>query len=252
MPQKAYFFSDAHLGLDAKVSSKEREKRLVKQLKTAAQDASVIYLLGDMFDIWYEYKYAVPKGYVRLLGTLAELCDAGLEIHYFTGNHDMWITDYLSKEIGLRVSEVHRHENIFGTHFYIGHGHGIGKADAKYARALKYIFRNPVLRFAYDWLHPDIGLWLANKLSRQKRYLEGFTADPYYGDDKEFSAQFVTEVKELPEFKDTRYFVFGHRHILVNKPITEDKTLVVLGNWIDEFSYGVFDGEQFTLERYHD
>jgi UDP-2,3-diacylglucosamine hydrolase len=250
MRDKVYFFSDVHLGLNGKYTSLEREKRLVACLNEVSKSAKEIYLLGDIFDIWYEYKYAVPKGFVRIFGKLAELSDSGIKIHFFAGNHDMWLTGYFQEELGIEVHHKHEFRDILGTQFYLGHGHGLGKADAKYAKVLKYIFGGKVLRFVYDWLHPDFGLWLASKMSRQKRYMEGFVADPYKGDDKEILALFVREVQNNPDYKDTKYFVFGHRHIPVNKEVAENKKLVILGNWINEFTYGEFDGKEFKINRF--
>lgn len=247
---KTYFFSDVHLGLDGKYSSIEREKMLVDCLLKISDSAKEIYLLGDIFDIWYEYKYAVPKGFVRLFGTLAHLADRGIKIHFYTGNHDMWLTGYFEKELGIEVHHNHEFRKILGTPFFVGHGHGLGKADAKYARVLKYIFKGKILRFIYDWLHPDFGLWLASKMSRQKRYLEGFTADKYKGDNKEILSLFIQEIANQEEYCSTKYFVFGHRHIPIVKEIVENKHLVILGNWIDEFTYGEFDGNEFKINRY--
>jgi UDP-2,3-diacylglucosamine hydrolase len=169
---KIYFASDLHLGVPNKEKSLEREKRFVKWLDEIKSDASAIYLVGDVFDFWFEYKKAVPKGYVRLLGKLAEISDSGIDIHFFTGNHDMWVFDYLEKEINLKIYRKPQEITINGKSFFIGHGDGLGPHDKGY-KFIKKIFSNKLCQWLFARVHPNLGISIAEYWSQKSRIANG-------------------------------------------------------------------------------
>ncbi|MEM1215303.1 MAG: UDP-2,3-diacylglucosamine diphosphatase [Bacteroidota bacterium] len=240
---KTYFASDFHLGIDGRLTSAERERQLVRWLETIRTDAEAIYLVGDIFDFWFEYRTAVPRGYVRLLGKLAELRDAGIDLHLFTGNHDMWMFDYLEQEIGAPVHRDPIRVTINGKHFFIGHGDGLGPCDHGY-KFIKKIFRNPLCQWLFARLHPNLGIGLANYFSRSSR-AANTGEDHFYGENEEWLLQYSCRKSEqLPEVD---YFVFGHRHLPIDYGLPNGRSRYVnLGEWVHFNSYAVFDGE--TLE----
>ncbi|MBL0271621.1 MAG: UDP-2,3-diacylglucosamine diphosphatase [Chitinophagaceae bacterium] len=243
---KIYFLSDFHLGAPDHASSLEREKALVQFLDSIKQEAAEIFLVGDMFDFWYEYRKVVPKGYVRLLGKLGELSDRGIAIHFFTGNHDMWMRDYFQKELQIRVyykpEEIERN----GKKFLIGHGDGLGPGDHGYKR-LKKIFRNPVSKWLFGILPPKMGMGLANYLSRRSRTQTGASEEIFLGEDKEW---LIIYCKELLARKKIDFFVFGHRHLAIDYRLSAGSRYINLGDWIRYYTYAVFDGEQLELKSY--
>lgn len=242
--QKAYFISDHHFGLDAKVPSKERERRFINWLDQVKNDAGVIFILGDMFDFWYEYKEAVPKGFTRVLGKLAELTDAGIPIHFFVGNHDLWMRDYLTKELNIPIYFEPQIFTINQTNFYLGHGDGLGPGDTKY-KLLKKLFTNPLAQWAYRWLHPDIGLKLAKYLSQKNKLISGEYDQTFHGEDNEWLFLYAKEyLKKRP---DIQYFIFGHRHLPLELPLNKQAVYYNTGDWLTYFSYINFDGEKVHL-----
>ncbi len=244
--KKIYFVSDAHLGLPAETDSLTREKMLVEWLNKAAIDAKKIILLGDIFDFWFEYKYAVPKGFTRLLGTLAQLTDSGVDIDFYIGNHDMWTFGYLSRETGINVIYEPQIEEFYGKKFYIAHGDGLGPYDKGYKR-LKKVFTNKFARFMFRWLHPDIGIWLAHTWSHKSRYNEGEDHTPFLGEDKEWLALYA---KSILEHTHIDYFIFGHRHIDNTIKLNESSYLYYTGDWLKLFSYLVYDESGLKLKYY--
>lgn len=244
--KKIYFLSDFHLGAPDKASSLQREKKIVAFLESIRPDAGEIFLLGDMFDFWFEYKSVVPKGYVRLLGTLASLSDAGIQLRFFAGNHDMWVKDYFRTELNM---EVYHHPASFlfnNRSFLIGHGDGLGPGDHGYKR-LKKLFRNPIAQFLFGILPPRIGMGLANYFSRRSRAMTGKTDEVFLGEDQEW---LISYCKEQLRNKHHDYFVFGHRHLPIDHLLNENSRYVNLGDWITHFSYAVFDGEKLELRYY--
>jgi UDP-2,3-diacylglucosamine hydrolase len=239
--KKAYFASDLHLGLPDFESSLIREKRFVAWLDEIKTDASALYLLGDIFDFWHEWKRSAPQGFTRFLGKLAEISDSGIPIHYFTGNHDIWIYNYLPREIGLTLHRGNMKTEILGKKFFLGHGDGLGPGDPGY-KLLKRVFTSKLLQWMFKRLHPDFSLWFGQKWSTNRRMV--IREAIYYGD-KEWLIQYSRKVLEK-EFFD--YFVFGHRHIPVIHPIGQNTNYVNLGDWLQNFTYGVFDGEKFELK----
>lgn len=241
---KIYFASDFHLGIQ---NSGEREKMIVDWLDTAARDAGKIYLLGDLFDYWFEYKFHVPKGYVRFLGKLAEIRDSGIPIEIFTGNHDVWMFEYFPSELGIPVHRNAIMEDFDGKKFMLGHGDGLGPGDLGYKR-LKKVFTNPVLQFLYRQIHPDLAWRIANFWSKKSRSQEA-KPPPFLGKDKEWLIQYC-EYK-LRSFPDTDFFVFGHRHLPVFYPLSNQKSHYInIGDWLNHNTYGVFDGKFFYLYQY--
>ena len=244
--EKIYFASDFHLGVPDYESSLVREKKVIAWLDMVKQDASEIYLVGDIFDFWFEYKYTVPKGFVRLLGKLAEITDNGTKVHVFTGNHDMWMFDYLPKEIGV---ELHREpiEKIYnGKSFFIGHGDGLGPGDNWY-KILKWICANKVCQWLFARLHPNLAFAIGQYSSKKSRIATGTSDSIYLGDDKEWLVQFC---KEKLKEKHFDYFVFGHRHLPINVSVGERSSYMNLGEWVNYFTYAEFDGTQLHLKKF--
>lgn len=245
--KKIYFSSDNHLGAPTLAESLPREKIFVKWLDEIKQDAEVIFLLGDLFDFWFEYKTVVPKGFVRTLGKLAELRDSGIQIHFFVGNHDLWMHDYFEKELNIPVYHDPKEFVFNNKHFLIGHGDGKGPGDKGYKR-MKKVFTNPVSKWFYRWLHPDIGVRLAQHLSVKNKLISGDEDKEFLGEDKEWLAQYSKRKLETKHFD---YFIFGHRHLPMEIEVGTNSTYFNLGDWINHYSYGVFDGEKFELKNYN-
>ncbi|HPF92294.1 MAG TPA: UDP-2,3-diacylglucosamine diphosphatase [Tenuifilaceae bacterium] len=243
--QKVYFASDIHLGLPTpKGSALAREKLFVKWLDEAKKDASEIYLVGDIFDFWYEYKRVVPKGFTRFLGKIAEIVDSGIPVHFFTGNHDVWMFDYFPKELGVNLHRKPIVREFNGKKFFIGHGDGLGKGDYGY-KLLKSIFTNRVLQWLFSRLHPNFSLWFGNRWSVNSRYSKEVTYK--FKGDSELIAQFANSTLDHEIYS---YFVFGHWHAPVIHPLKNSAKLVVLGDWIENFTYATWDGELMSLLRY--
>lgn len=244
--KKIYFASDFHLGVPTYEKSLEREKKIVRWLDSIKTDAEELYLLGDVFDFWFEYKTVAPRGYVRLLGKLAEISDAGIPIHYFTGNHDMWIFDYLEKELNVKVYRAPIEATYGNKSFYIGHGDGLGPGDHGY-KFIKKVFANPVCQWLFARLHPNFGIGLANYFSKKSRIATGTIDEKFLGEEKEW---LVIHSKELLEKKHYDFLIFGHRHLPLDIPINGKSRYINLGDWIRYDSYGVFDGEKMELKYY--
>ena len=241
--KKVYFLSDFHLGAPNEVESRKREDRLVRFLQAARKDAGVVFIVGDIFDFWFEYKTVVPKGFVRLLGTLAQMADEGIELHIFTGNHDLWMNDYLSKELNAKVYFEPQQFTLNNKQFLIGHGDGLGPGDKGYKR-LKKIFTNPVCQWLFRWLHPDAGIQLANYFSQKSRAKTGNADEIFLGEDKEW---LILYTKEKAKTMKVDYFVFGHRHFAIDYTINEKSRYINLGDWIRLNTYAVFDGNEMQL-----
>lgn len=242
--KKVYFVSDLHLGLPDAASSLQREKRFCRWLDEIKQDAAYLFILGDLFDFWYEYRYVVPKGFVRTLGKLAELSDHGLTIYFFTGNHDQWMLDYFEKELNIRIFRTHQRIQINNHSFIIGHGDGLGPGDYKY-KSLKKVFTNPVARWCFSRLHPNFALWLGNKWSKNNRLLNGVHEEHFLGEEKEWLIGFCRE--ELKK-QHTDYFIFGHRHLALDYALNEQSRYVNIGDWLRFYSYAEYDGDTLTLK----
>ncbi len=244
--KKIYFLSDFHLGAPDHASSLEREKIVVRFMEEIKNDAAEIFLAGDLFDFWYEYRKVVPKGFTRLLGKLAGLTDSGIPVHFFVGNHDMWMKDYFQAELNIPVyfKPVQLERN--GKKFFIGHGDGLGPGDHGYKR-LKKIFRNRFFQWLFGILPPIFGMGLAHYLSRRSRAQTGASEEVFLGEDKEWLIIFCKDVLKKEHYD---YFIFGHRHLAIDYQLAPDSRYINLGDWIHYFTYAVFDGEKLELRSY--
>ena len=241
---KIYFASDFHFGVPDHSLSREREDLVVSWLEEIRTDAAEIYLIGDIFDFWFEYRTVVPRGYVRLLGKLAELSDSGIKIHYFTGNHDMWTFDYLEKELNVIIYRAPIEISYNGKAFYIGHGDGLGPGDHGY-KFIKKVFASKVCQWLFARLHPNFGIGIANYFSKKSRIATGTTDEKFLGEEKEW---LVIYSKEILAKKHFDYLIFGHRHLPLDIKIGSSR-YINLGDWIQYFTYGVFDGAEFELKK---
>ncbi len=251
--KKIYFFSDAHLGIPDMESSRVREMKLVRFLDQIKEDALEIYILGDLFDFWFEYKTVIPKGFSRLFGKLAELTDHGIPVHFFRGNHDIWAFNYLKEELGLTIHRKPITKELLGKTFYLAHGDGLGRGDKGY-KFLKWIFERKTNQWLFRWLHPDWGLGMGFFWSRRSRY-----ANEAKETNKSVEpANKSIENSRLPLFakgllaqgEKIDYFVMGHWHIVRNIELDKNSRFIFLGDWISRFSYGEFDGKTFEMKYF--
>lgn len=244
--KKIYFASDQHFGAPTPELSFPREQKFVAWLDEVKSDAEAIFLLGDLFDFWFEYKTVVPKGFIRILGKLAEIRDSGIPIYFFVGNHDLWMADYFQKELNISVFHENQEYTFGDKTFLIGHGDGKGPGDLGYKR-MKKIFTNPFFKWLFRWLHPDIGVKLAQYLSVKNKLISGDEDVTFLGEDNEW---LILYSKRKLETKHYNYLIFGHRHLPMKVTVGENAEYVNLGDWITYFTYGVFDGENFKIEKY--
>jgi UDP-2,3-diacylglucosamine hydrolase len=242
-----YFLSDFHLGAPDAAASQVREKRIIQFLNEIKDDAAAIFIVGDLFDFWYEYEHVVPKGYVRILGKLAEITDSGVPVHFFVGNHDMWMKDYFQKEMNIPVYFEPQPFEFSGKKFLIGHGDGLGPGDKGY-KFIKKIFRNRLCQWMFGILPPKAGIGIANYFSRKSRAQAGTTDEVFLGEDKEWLITYCKEV--LLQTTHYDYFIFGHRHLPIDFKLSDTSRYVNLGDWIKYFSYAVFDGNDLALKYY--
>lgn len=244
--KKIYFASDNHLGAPTPEVSKEREAKFVRWLDTIKADAGAIFLLGDLFDFWFEYRTVVPKGFVRTLGKLAELRDSGIAIYFFVGNHDLWMDDYFEKELNIPVFHRPQEAESCGKRFLIGHGDGLGPGDKGYKR-MKKVFTNPFCKWLFRWLHPDIGVRLAQYLSVKNKMISGDEDVHFLGEDKEWLVQYCKRKLETTHYD---YFLFGHRHLPMTIDLSGKATYINTGDWIHYYTYAVFDGKETKLMHF--
>ena len=244
--KKIYFASDFHLGIPNNLQSNEREKVIVAWLDKVKTDAKEIYLVGDLFDFWFEYKYTVPKGCIRFLGKIAELVEHGIQFHLFTGNHDMWMFDYLEKEFGITINRKPITKEINDKIFLIGHGDGLGPGDKKY-KLIKRFFANKFCQWLFARLHPNFGFSIAHYWSKKSREKEMLGNHDFLGENKEWLIIYANEILKK---RHVDYFIFGHRHLPIEHQLNEKSTYINLGDWINHYTYGVFDGEKLTLENF--
>jgi UDP-2,3-diacylglucosamine hydrolase len=215
-------------------------------LTSIENDASEIYLVGDLFDFWFEYKHAIPKGFVRLQGKIAQLCDSGIPVHVFIGNHDMWMFDYLPKELGVKMHREPIRKKFNGKEFLIGHGDGLGPGDHGY-KFIKKVFANPLCQWLFARIHPNLGIGMANYWSGRSRKANRDSDEKFLGEDKEFLVVYSNEYLQKEHID---YFIFGHRHLPLEIEVGKSSKYINLGEWINYNTYGVFDGEKFRLEKF--
>ncbi len=244
--KKIYFASDFHLGAPNYEESLKREKRIVAWLNEIEDSASEIFLVGDIFDFWFEYKRAIPRGFVRIQGKIAEITDKGIPVHVFTGNHDMWIFDYLPKELGIILHREPIEREFFGKKYFIGHGDGLGPGDKGY-KFLKKVFANKFCQWCFARLHPNFGIWLADKSSKSSRAKTGTSDETFLGEDREWLVQYSKEQLANNHFD---YFIFGHRHLPMEVKVGENSIYYNLGEWINYNTYLVVDAEKVELKSY--
>lgn len=248
MPEKhrIYFISDLHLGMFPQERSLQREKLVVQWLDEVAKEATELWLLGDIFDYWFEYSKVVPKGFTRFLGKLASLSDQGVQIHLITGNHDIWAFNYLSEEIGIQIHRKALLKSWNNHTFLLGHGDGLHRGDFSY-NMLQKLFKSRLIQWVYARFHPNGSTTFAHWWSRKSRLKHG-AKEEFLGVDKEHQIQFAR--KEIEKHPEIEFFIFGHRHIPFDIEIAENSRVVCLGDWIGNFTYGQFDGEEFQLKKY--
>jgi UDP-2,3-diacylglucosamine hydrolase len=243
--KKIFFISDLHLGMHPAAESLEREKKVVKWLDQVYREASEIYLLGDIFDYWFEYKKVVPRGFTRFLGKIAEITDAGVTVHFFTGNHDVWVFDYLPEEVGVVVHRNPIKREYGGRKFLIAHGDGLGPNQSGY-KILKGMFTSRILQWLFARLHPNFATGLAHRWSKQSRLQKGISTE-WLGKEKEYLHIYAQERLKQEHFD---YFIFGHRHLPYVLDLNEKSKMIYLGDWIENFTYAIFDGNTFELKNY--
>ena len=244
--KKIYFISDFHLGAPNEAASLIREKKIIQFLEEIKHNALEIFVLGDLFDFWFEYKKVVPKGFVRILGKLAELTDMGIPVYFFVGNHDMWMKDYFQKELNVPVFFEPKAFDLLGKQFLIGHGDGLGPGDHGY-KFIKKIFRSKISQFLFGILPPVIGIGLANYFSRKSRAKTGNNDQIFEGEDKEWLVIFCKETLKKHPYQ---FFIFGHRHLPLDIKLNQESRYINLGDWITYFTYAEFDGNTLELKYY--
>jgi UDP-2,3-diacylglucosamine hydrolase len=269
--QKLYFASDFHLGHHNYDGATHRERLVIRWLDSVRTDAQAIFLVGDVFDFWFEYRKAVPKGFVRFLGKLAELRDAGTDVYLFTGNHDLWMRDYFPNELGIPVYHAPVQFSVFSLEFsvndtrstenaklktenpkrfFVGHGDGLGPGDHLYKGVLKPVFTSRLAQWAFRWLHPDLGVALAHRWSSHSRLSKSgpdSEFEPFLGEDREWLFQYCREVEARTHHD---YYIFGHRHLPLDLRVSETARYLNLGEWIHARTYAVYDGKELRLERF--
>jgi len=246
MKKNIYFASDFHLGSPNHAASRLREDRIVRWLNSIEPTCAELFLMGDIFDFWFEYKTVVPKGYIRLLGKLASMSDAGVKIYFFKGNHDMWVDDYFTKEMGIEIISDELVIHRGGKSFYLHHGDGLGPGDANY-RILRKIFRNPVCRWLFSILPPRIGLGIATGWSGHSRIVNTASEEVFLGEDKEWLAVYSRDVLKKQHYD---YFIYGHRHLPMIVELGDNSKYYNIGEWFGFNSYAVFDGEELRLKYF--
>jgi UDP-2,3-diacylglucosamine hydrolase len=245
--KKVYFASDFHLGASYIGANRKREKIIVKWLDTVKEDAHSIILLGDIFDFWFEYKHVIPKGFIRLQGKLVELADNGINIAFFTGNHDMWMFDYFPTELGIRVFKHPMSMRINSVKILMGHGDGLGPGDHKY-KFLKKVFENRFLQWAFSKIHPNLGIGVARRWSDHSREYSMSQERQFMGND-ELIFRYCQKM-EMDNHHD--YYIFGHRHLPMDVEINENSRYINVGEWISHYTYGIFDGVKVRLQSFKD
>jgi len=244
--KKIFFASDQHFGAPTLEASKKREKYFIAWLEAIAPQAQALYLLGDLFDFWVEYKKVVPKGHVRILGKLAQLVDAGLHIEYFVGNHDLWMKGYFEEELGISVHHQPQEMQWNNTTFLVGHGDGLGPGDWGY-KQMKKVFTNPLAQALFRAIPSRWGISLGQYLSLKNKLISGQEAPQFLGEKKEWLVQYCLEKQQE---KQRDYYIFGHRHLPLNIPLTQGANYLNLGDWLSHNTYAVFDGTTTELKTW--
>lgn len=244
--QKVYFASDFHLGAPDKEDSLNREYKIVEWLESISNDAHSIFLLGDIFDFWFEYRRAIPKGHTRFQGKLASLVDKGINVIFFTGNHDMWMFDYFPIELNIPVFKEPKSLHINNNTFLIGHGDGLGPGDYQY-KLLKKIFQSRFSQWLFARLHPNTGIGIAKFWSSRSRLRNNNKDEEQFLGNKEYLWQYCKKVEKKIHHD---YYIFGHRHLKLDLPVSTSSRYINLGEWVNESNYASFDGKHLQLMEY--
>ncbi|HNP95165.1 MAG TPA: UDP-2,3-diacylglucosamine diphosphatase [Cyclobacteriaceae bacterium] len=244
--KKIYFASDFHLGVPDLETSLAREKKIVRWLDQVKSDAQAIYLLGDIFDFWFEYRHAIPRGFIRLQGKLAELRDSGMPIYFFTGNHDMWMFDYFPTELGIPIYRKPIQLEIGAHRFMVGHGDGLGPGDTSY-KILKKFFDSAVCQWLFARIHPNLGISIAKYWSRNSRISNMKKEEQFKGEENEFLLSYCRETEKKNHHD---FYVFGHRHLPLDLKVGEQSRYINLGEWVHFSTYGVYDGSTIELKTF--
>jgi UDP-2,3-diacylglucosamine hydrolase len=243
--KKIFFASDFHLGVPNKEASRDREKKIVRWLESIENEAEAIFILGDIFDFWFEYKHLIPKGFIRLQGKLAFLKDNGIPIYFFTGNHDMWMFDYFPQELGIPVFREPQTLKVGNHTLMIGHGDGLGPGDHFY-KFLKKIFANKLCQMAFSVVPGTIGMGIANYWSKNSR-LSNNKREEKFLNEQEWLFQYCKDMEAKIHFD---YYIFGHRHLPLEMEVSATSKYINLGEWVNYFTYASFDGSKVTLEKF--
>jgi UDP-2,3-diacylglucosamine hydrolase len=245
--RKVYFASDFHLGAPTTDKSLVREKKIVRWLKQVKDDAHHIFILGDIFDFWFEYKYTIPKGFTRLQGALMSIRDEGIPITFFSGNHDIWMFQYFQDEFDIPVYRNPAMVTINEKRFLIGHGDGLGPGDKKY-KIIKKIFENPVFQWMFKWIHPDIAFRIANYYSEKSR-IKNLIIDHEFKGEDEWLYQYCKNIESRVHHD---FYIFGHRHLPFKIEINSNSQYINIGDWIFSYSYGEFDNNEMHIRNFID
>lgn len=245
--KKLYFASDFHLGVPTAASSLERERHIVAWLQSVRHDAQAIYLLGDIFDFWFEYRHAIPRGFIRLQGKLAELRDAGIVVEFFTGNHDMWMFDYFPTELGIPIHREPLELAVGSQRLVIGHGDGLGPGETGY-KILKKFFNSSVCQWLFARIHPNLGMRIAHYWSKSSRINNMKREEQFKGEENEYLFSWCREQEKQVH---RQYYIFGHRHLVLDLKVGEDCRYLNLGEWVHHKTYGVYDGKNTELKTFH-
>lgn len=248
---KTYFVSDAHLGSWYPKDRLANEKKLVRWLNGIKPDCEALYMMGDMIDFWFEYKQAVPKGYARFFGKIAEFTDEGIPVYWYAGNHDIWLFDYVQKELGVTVVFQDTEVEIHGKKFYLAHGDGLGDPSKEF-RMLRRVFHNRFNQKLFTWLHPDLGLKFGLNWAKHSRKKREYSPETYLGEDKEYLIQFSKSHRAQKGDDAPDFYIYGHRHILLDLMISAKSRIIILGDWFRHFTYASFDGKEFELLSYEE
>jgi UDP-2,3-diacylglucosamine hydrolase len=244
--KKIFFASDFHLGVPNHEASLEREKRIVRWLDSVKGEAHSIYLMGDIFDFWFEYRHAIPKGFIRLQGKLAEITDSGIPVIFFTGNHDMWMFDYFTKELNIKIYRDPLELNVNDQKILIGHGDGLGPGD-KFYKVLKWFFNSSFCQWLFARIHPNLGIGIANYWSRKSRISNTKREEKFNGEEEEF---LLTYCKALEKQDHHDYYIFGHRHLPLDLQVSANSRYINLGEWVHFNTYAEYDGKQISLKTF--
>lgn len=244
--KKIYFASDFHLGTPDAAASLERERRIIAWLDSIRDSAYAIYLLGDIFDFWFEYRHAIPKGFIRLQGKLAELRDQGIPIAFFTGNHDMWMFDYFPNELGIPIYREPQVMQVGAHRLLIGHGDGLGPGDKTY-KVLKRFFNSSICQWLFARIHPNLGIRIAHAWSRRSRITNNKREERFSGEENEF---LLIYCRELEKRVHHDFYIFGHRHLPLDLPVSPRSRYINLGEWVNHSPYAEYDGKDVKLRSF--